>query len=747
MMNRRLLRAFAIGLIQTTIWVSAWAQQGASDAARVNLVSIRWTPPKSNIYENYVSDAKNLLGNGLCDPRGGRFCNVTVELGDGAAVGLKPISGLGWVLPGGKRAVLMDGIEYPVTAASGPVDLDSTIAKLATGLLMRVIGPGVDEITQATPALLLLVGRPDLAEKAFFALPRPIQRDPGRGFTLAQWLGHRFETQVAQSLIDHRDKEGLFWAGQLLKVSTIVRQRSSFTTPNAFFTAGAIQRPTAFELKADPNRDLYLDMVRRVAHPKKDPIDISATRKLDRSTRISLYMDNLDTMQNEFIEGRGVFFRDNALYRAIVEEGPIVVPNLIDAIEHDNRFTRTVSNHEWIHTVRQVATDILGVIWPNGRYSTGTDPAKVPASLRTAWKNEPARTEAERNVQVLANDSFEPRTWLEACQFLTSAWDKNDSRLGVLPPWDARPSLAGDLLRDSREGEITALMTRRTTELAKRHVGPNTDLITCAIAIRMGDCLAKWAPAPSDETLIKLSRHALLAMAAGSTKQSTLVQQIFEPFAQLIFDRLLNGDQSAVSDYKQMLAILPMTTPIPPTVFRPLWSFPQIPAMKALTMSFMRAYESRLTSTDAATALASIQFFVYKTFHSPVLDLSLYRKALATGIENKTPVGQTWLEHSAGGNYLGVSLVGGQFDSLSLGNEKPRVSIGIHVPISVGDLLAQAVAGTDGAPSFCALWEPAQRKAAKKRLAEWLRDDSHDWLTVAKSSVFYFDNLRPSSPQ
>ncbi len=74
-----------------------WRASGSAKDQRrePEIVSIAWTPPSTTVDPDYVKAAKALLGNGLADPRKGKFCHVKVSIGnaawspDGSQVGIR----------------------------------------------------------------------------------------------------------------------------------------------------------------------------------------------------------------------------------------------------------------------------------------------------------------------------------------------------------------------------------------------------------------------------------------------------------------------------------------------------------------------------------------------------------------------------------------------------------------------------------------------------------------------------------
>ncbi len=104
-------RDVAASILLLIIPATCRAGAGPQVLARAPAISnVAWTPPPTTVDPEYVRVAKDLLGNGLADPRGGRFSHVTVMLGDGLGRPQQPLKGPGWVLPDGKSAVLMDGL-------------------------------------------------------------------------------------------------------------------------------------------------------------------------------------------------------------------------------------------------------------------------------------------------------------------------------------------------------------------------------------------------------------------------------------------------------------------------------------------------------------------------------------------------------------------------------------------------------------------------------------------------------------
>ncbi len=332
-------------------------------------------------------------------------------------------SAYGWVEPDGRHAVLFDGVEYPIGSNPTPANLESTVKDGAGDAGVRIPSAiQVGKSSPALPALLLLVGRSDLIQDLYQRGTRQYSESEYK--QLFTHLAQRYNMLAAQALMSRKDREGFAWSRELLLVEK-VKDRFGLT-PVQNVTVDN-DESTAYA------RQLFDDFRRRVDHPKIEPVDLIALRKQDQAHQISTLVEDLDTVAGkQMSQPGGAEYYEEPVYHALVAQGSPAVPALIDVLQNDNRFTRTVSYGRdffparSIHTVKNVAWRILLQIWPSAsRWQS--DPTKIGdvSALRTAWKADSALTEPERWVRVLQDDTAGERSWLAAAKFLVKPVTKS----------------------------------------------------------------------------------------------------------------------------------------------------------------------------------------------------------------------------------------------------------------------------------------------------------------------------------
>ncbi len=350
-----------------------WKATGQSglQSKEPEVVSSDWTPPNTSIDADYVIAAKALLGNGLADPRKGRFCHVRVSIGDAAWSPEAVKEGYGWVDPDGKHAVLFDGVEYPIQSIPAPADLESIVKRGAGGAGIHTPSPiDVGTSSVVLPALLLLVGRTDLAEALFKSRPRGYSNS-GAGYLFTH-LAQRYNMLAAQALISRKDAEGVEWSRELFLVDT-VREKANLPAVRDV----TVDRDESVEYA----NKLFHDFRRRVDHPKAEPIDLVALRKQDQAHQIATLVEDLDTVEGkQMSQPGGAEFYEEPVYGALVKEGQAAVPALIDAFQNDDRFSRTVSYGRNFFPMRSIHT-VKDVAW---RLMCGNLAERHPLAIRTA---------------------------------------------------------------------------------------------------------------------------------------------------------------------------------------------------------------------------------------------------------------------------------------------------------------------------------------------------------------------------
>ena len=336
-----------------------------------SLKTTDWKPPKTNLPPDFVDAVRDLLGNGMADPRGGSFHKVKVLTGDATFPQLSPQEAYGWILPGNKKVVCVDGLTYELVQDLGASRLEevfksSSIPVDRPYFSLRINGPNA-----VLNALLLVTGRTDLISQ---------QMVGSSDFLGSLFLNLRdsLQTQTAQNLMVKRDQEAYSYAEKLY-LSGLVRQKYSplFQDFSRLFADSSEER-------------ILTGMLLRFNQPK---LENSISR--NGPEKIRTLITRLDEVQVPDRSGLGAldYFND-PIVKELLAEGVAAVPYLLDVVEKDKRLTRSVrvlkpnSSIREIVTVSDLASWCLVKVWPDAKTlakKRTIGPELIPM-LREAWK-------------------------------------------------------------------------------------------------------------------------------------------------------------------------------------------------------------------------------------------------------------------------------------------------------------------------------------------------------------------------
>lgn len=348
------------------------------------LISVAWDAPSTTIDTSYVSAVKALVGNGLSDPRGRVFCRVK------ASIGLVPFGPptiyetFGWPQTDGKHAILMDGLEYDVTNVLGPADLDAAVMKMTAESTSLDLMFAPSWHSEATPALLLLVDRSDLAER--LSAIEPGMKQGSSAYALCREIYRQSQYLFAKSLVLRRDTEATDWAAAMLKVA-MVRKRENIEAPPGV--------TDSIMPSMEVTSSLYSDVARRALHPKKEPAELLGIDKLTPGKRLDLLIESLDTIYGRQGNVDDVLnFRRHPVYKALLAEGRAIIPDLIEELVFEKRYLRSVTYHfatnhvatvDGFHPVTEVVRALIHDLWPESDKWIDKDDSTMAESLRKAW--------------------------------------------------------------------------------------------------------------------------------------------------------------------------------------------------------------------------------------------------------------------------------------------------------------------------------------------------------------------------
>lgn len=304
-----------------------------------SLCAQTWRPAPTQIPAPYVQWVTKLLETGAMeDLRRGRARRVVVMLGAATNHPSMQFQTVGWVMPGDRRAILLDGLSYPVVRVVGPADLDR--ARRDEALLGFALGELACDPQATLPALFLLAGETRRAEREF-------GRSPDNHLTILcrrLWsrLVTRWTMQLGQAWIDRDDLRALRAAEGLVAAWHARESRPELFTSEP---DGPVDSALANQILADCQR--------RVVRPVP-PFDLGSIEGLPADERIARLMLGLEDVRARVdgINSGGTTGSDPIVF-ALAAEGRAAEPALRRAVESDERMTRAM-------------------LWPRGPYGMRT---------------------------------------------------------------------------------------------------------------------------------------------------------------------------------------------------------------------------------------------------------------------------------------------------------------------------------------------------------------------------------------
>ncbi len=697
--------AAVIAVITALSGACGWAQRPSAN----------WTPPHTGINSAYVKATAELLGHGLADPRGRQFAKVLISgVDDGLTEG-EHIEAFGWVSKDGKDAVLVDGLDSKIQSVVGPADFKSAML-LSPRRQLREPGPPINAISLSTPALLLVLGQADLAEKAYRfwtdRLSASLTDDMFRELEAC----NRFP--AAQALTEARDRDGLASVERAIEVDQIWEANANERGSNQL---ADIQK------HGKEMRVLQADFTRRIRHPKPGPVDVQEVAKLNKPQQVAQLVAALDTagarqkgkVSNQPLE-------QDSLVKAIEAEGQDAIPCLIDVIQNDNRLTRAITTgfgsipmspmdslNVDFHSVREAAWDLIVDLWPSGQACYREDPTEEAGVLRATWGRISKLTEPERWLTVLEDNNANPEWWVQAANYLVQAEEK---------------SIKGEASRVTGRPQIGALMTLRAMEEAETSVNRNY-----GYALAIGHSLAQWDLAASAKTNKLVCGNIL-----GSVQNLGYdpIHMLGDAFGKVICDRVAARDTvSASQDFDKFAGFIDPNQEMPIKLFRILWAYPENAGTNAVGEKVFDRYVAFLNSPtlNSHLLLASIP----QAIASPLLESAPFRRFVAKCLAATGPKGTAWYNDNGGNGQFVCQIAGFEAWSSATKSLAPTAPLDEHTPVTLADLVAQDVAGLQGAPEFSMVWPDSKRATARAEIIQWLQDDHRDWTAIVGGSSFW----------
>lgn len=593
--------------------------------------ALPWTPP-AGLPAPLVSAATALFAEGLADPRGGEYRQVSVGVGNAWSGDGGVVRTHAWVLPpaaaGPRFAACWNGLVYPLVSAGDRADLSADVLALVKtdadaraahdkanpaepyfrfmhGAIPEYQSVSETSLLPLKAALLVRLGEGDLARKFWDAWlggtpPRYNDNDEARHdpyLLMADgWVWGLFDRAVTAHMRGD-DRLSLLSARQLAALQPVAEAEAARRGYRQSPSLGVHEAGRPYFPYLGPLPRLLADEERRVAAaslPQPALADVLAMP--DKGARIAALIRALDRVSARQMSQPGSVSPDaDPIVMGLVAQGDDAVQPLIDALAGDPRLTRSVgSGRDFFQERYPVSVagaahaalvDILHTSEFGPISGASLDRAGA-AALQAYWNKYKSVSAPERWYRTLADDRAAPAQWLDAAHEISRPGNEvaQGGWLVTLPaPAGAAVPPHGEVLRRGHAPSVSALMARRITDIAVHSGAPDNDsrqFNDVEYATTMALYLAAWDPMAARPTLrdqFGAERRALDHWRHGIDVTSNSLN-----LTRLTLARVHSGDPAALSDYLDWLKVTPLVDfPIfsLSDILEPLWRAPGDPAV------------------------------------------------------------------------------------------------------------------------------------------------------------------------
>lgn len=719
-----------------------------------------WTPP-AGLPGPLVSAATTLFDQGLADPRGGDYRQVSVGVGNvwGGDGGVARTHA--WVLPadtpGGQQfAVCWNGLVYPVASVGGPADLSADVLALVqadakirsafvkanpTGSYFRFMhgaipeGESVSE-TSFLPikaCLLLRLGEGDLARTfwdAWLAGTPPRHngndealRDPY--LTLAdEWVWALFDRAVTAHMRGD-DRLAVLDARHLTALQPVAEAEAKRRGYPQYPNGGVHEAAQPYFPYLGPLPRLLADEERRAVDQSPRPALADILAMPDKAARIAALIGALDRVAaRQMGQPGGVSPDADPIVQGLVAQGDDAVQPLIDTVKTDTRLTRSVGFGRDFFQARSLVSvsgaayaalvDILHTSEFSASPPTWEGRAETAAAIQAYWDKYHGFSVAERWYRTLADDGAAPKQWLEAAheiirpgdERVRGGWiERSVQRSAPVPP-------QGEALRRGHTPSVSDLMARRVraiVALSEKRDGNSGQLFDAEDATAMALYLAAWdleAARPVLRDQFTAQRRTLARWPGQSNSQNDALN-----LTNLTLARMQSGDPAALSDYVDWLQRATLND-LPifrlSNVFEPLYRAPNDPAVvRGAAFLFLDPRSPWVPLLqERPGGLYESEF--EDLLESPLLGLPAFRRAMLDSLADRA--------------VLKTITLGGPDRQMNDSEVDPfRPATPQPFPVRRCDLYAWHLSHLGGMPAFQYDWPVAKKDAAVALAAARLR--------------------------
>lgn len=735
---------------------------------------------KANVSEPLRAAAKTLFMQGLADPTGGEYREITVRVGS-VWGGDTVVKTHGWVLPkqNGEdetRAVTPNGLVYSVRSVGGKASIAKDVATFLKkreeaqtkygrqfGFGWRSTSAEGDSVSIDSPSflyvcLLLRLGEDKAAESLYKAWSSALEprvnanesnlRDPY--FLLVnQWTWSVYDRAVCAHMRGD-DALAASDAALLTQSQPLIEAEVKTRNPKQYPTNGSIKEegsPALPFLKNLP--ELLADSKRRLTDSKPPALDLAALKTKPQAERIATLIQHLDEVAaRQSGQPGGVGLDASPISSALIAEGEAAVEPLLDVLENDKRLTRSVSfgrdffQDRNLLSVRSAAFTCFVRIIGVSEFSEGRD----VKSIRAWWAKNKGITAPERwfaqladdgNQLVVANDDpkgYEKTAmhreadvdrWSAAADRILTRSDVTESGGWVsLPTRDKSkplPAYRGELLRSLRSPSVSDVFEKRALQLsnpAEERWGFDVQR-GAVFALR----LYAWDPQnPRTLTTLRTVMDRCIAFENKQSKEQghSDQYQLGGRIARLAIARVALGDTKAAKEYSTWLrSVNPeYLSHETDSALYPLMQDPQNPVWER---------EAAALFSDTTAVWGKLfadpkyrgNYGSFPLIGSRMLRVTTFRELVRKRLSDKTEAGTVSPVQGSPNSISFKWLDGG-----SMGAGIPATSAKgkpVSQKIRVCDRVAFSLQGLPGVP----LWEPFAPEAKRDKqcaaIADYLR--------------------------
>lgn len=489
--------------------------------------------------------------------------------------------------------------------------------------------------------------------------------------------------------------------------------------------------------------DLLADQRRRAAAPKA-PLDLATIKALPQDKRIAALIANLDEVRvfQHSQPGGLDSVTEDATVKALIAEGEAAIEPLLKAWEQDGtRLTRSVGfgrdfhYHRYPQTVGSVAFQTLAEILHTStdelRTGTAEDRKVTPAIVRDYIAKYKDSTPALRWFGQMADDNAGSKAWLIAGEEIVRPSNHRyigggRTTISPLKPGE-KASLTGAPLRAMKNPSLSELWARRVVQVTPKDFLGNPFEVRSACAFVMN--FGKWdkaAAAPcARELMTRVASHL-----SQHEKSSNMSREHFQRYVPRLAILCAGaGDRASLDDYCAWLCDgrtgdSELFDPNNWTgsraqdgvvLFKPLWIFPDHPAVKAAVKKLFVAADSplrtQLADWKSSYALSS------QLLATPMARTPEFRAHVLRALDDKAEAGTVTVK--ADGERR---MSDARTNSASHSPPIPGAVLDKAVHFRACDLCVSELARWKGFPIVELAWPESKRDEAVKECKRLLRE-------------------------